>query len=234
MKRNLPLVLIAGVLVVAFVAGVVLFRSKQATLSEPFRTAQGPAIPPVALASPSAAGKARVEVPSPNGVSVTVEEYGDYQCPPCGVLHPELKEIIAEYGPQIDFAFRNFPLPTIHKNAMIAAQAAEAARLQGRFWQMHDHLYENQNAWKDEPNPRQTFIKYARDLGLDSGRFDRDLDSSEVKQHIAKDKQLADSLEVVGTPTILIEGRQLKAEVTTGEGIRKGINAMLARKAAGR
>ena len=233
MKRNLPLVIIAGVLVVALVAGYFLYRSQQATTSAPFATTQTPATSPIAPpAKVSPESKGNGEVKSPIDVSVLLEEYGDYQCPPCGQLHPELKKIKAEYGPRIDFVFHNLPLPTLHKNAMIAAQAAEAARLQGRFWEMHDYLYEHQNDWKDEENPRATFTKYAQALALDQLRFARDLDAPEVQQHIAQDMQRANSLGVTGTPTILIDGRQLKVEVTTPEGIRKGLNVMLTRKAA--
>jgi protein-disulfide isomerase len=167
-------------------------------------------------------------------VVVTVEEYGDYQCPPCGLLHPEMKKIELEYGPRINFVFRNLPLPQIHKNALLAAKAAEAARLQNRFWEMHDRLYETQNAWKDEGDPRLIFTHYARELGLDTERFAQDMDGIDVQRRLTEDKQQADSLGIEGTPTVLIEGRQLKFESTTGEGIRKGIDLMLARKAAGK
>jgi protein-disulfide isomerase len=229
MKRNLPLVIIAGMLVIACVATYVLFRSKQASLSAPFREKE--VTQPVALASPSPSVNATVASKIPVGVSVTVEEYGDYQCPPCGLLHPELKKIKSEYGASIDFVFRNYPLPTIHKNAVIAAQAAEAARLQDRFWQMHDHLYDHQAEWKDDANPRSIFTKYAQDLGLDAKRFEKDIDGHEVQQRLAQDKQRADSMGVAGTPTIFIEGRQLKVEATNPDGIRKGIDRMLAEKA---
>lgn len=230
MKRNLPLILIAAVLLGSCVVAFFLYRSKQAALSAPFKATPSPVTTPSALPSAVAETTPSVPLASPTGVSVTVEEFGDYQCPPCGKLHPELKRIEAEYGARIEFVFRNLPLPTIHKNALVAARAAEAARLQGRFREMHDHLYDNQNAWKDEADPRPTFSKYAQDLGLDVPRFDRDMDGPEVQTRLAQDTQRADSMGVQGTPTILIEGRQLKAEVTTPEGIRKGINRMLAVK----
>jgi protein-disulfide isomerase len=169
----------------------------------------------------------------PSTVAVTVEEYGDYQCPPCGLLHPEIKKIQYEYGNRVNFVFRNLPLTKIHKNALVAAQAAEAARVQNRFWQMHDRIYESQNEWKDQENPRQTFIEFAQGLGLDINRFARDMEGAEVQRRLAEDQQHADSLEVVGTPTIFVDGRQLKPEVTTAEGIRKGINIMLTHKATG-
>ena len=236
MKRNLPLVLIAAVLVGAVIATWLLYRSKQSGPTAPF-TSQTPATPTVASPAPASAATAppvTKEIKTPANVSVTVEEYGDYQCPPCGLLHPELKKIETEYGPRVNFVFHNLPLTTMHKNALSAAQAAEAARLQGWFSQMHDHIYEKQSDWKDEENPRATFTRYAREFGLDTKRFARDMDGPEVQKRLSEDKQRADSLGVNGTPTVFIEGRQMKAEVTTGEGIRKGIEVMLARKAGGR
>ena len=164
-------------------------------------------------------------------VSVTLEEFGDYQCPPCGLLHPELKSIKADYGKRLTFIFSNFPLSRIHKNAQAAAQAAEAARLQGSFWQMHDTLYEHQKEWKDESDPRPIFRKFAGEIGIDLRRFDRDVDSPGVKARIDADSKRAESLNIEGTPTILIEGQQLRTEAMTREGIRQGIEAMLQRKA---
>ena len=235
MRRYVPFVIIIAVLVAAVAVVAVVLRSKkngaEATLFTP--TAATPAPSPTQSDTPQPVSSATpTQAKDLPNVSVTVEEFGDYQCPPCGLLHPELKKIEAEYGNRIDFAFRNFPLTRNHKNAMAAAQAAEAARIQDRFMKMHDLIYENQSAWKDQDDPRPTFVKYARDLGLDMKRFTRDMDGAEVQQRIAADTQRALSLGVQGTPTILIEGQQLKAEVTNPEGIRKGIDVMLAKKAA--
>jgi protein-disulfide isomerase len=174
-----------------------------------------------------------VAMPSnlPAGVSVTVEEFGVYQCPPCGLLHPELKKIAAEYGTRVNIVFRNFPLTMNHKNALPAAQAAEAARLQGHFDEMHDRIYEHQNEWKDLEDPRPIFAKYAKEIGLDQKVYARDVDGLEVQQKIEFDKKTALARGVNGTPTIFIEGNQLKPEVTNLEGLRSGINIMLTRKA---
>jgi protein-disulfide isomerase len=234
MNRYFPFVIIIAVLLAAIAGASVLFRSKQTgTVGDsPFTvaTSSTPAATPTQI-STQAPPQTPVQAKDLANVSVTVEEYGDYQCPPCGVLYPELKKIAVEYGNRIDFLFHNFPLTKNHKNALAAAQAAEAARLQDHFWQMHDRIYDNQSVWKDQEDPRPTFTKYARDLGLDLKRFARDLDGPEVQQRIAEDRQRADSLGIEGTPTVLIEGRQLKAEVTTPEGIRRAIDLMLARKA---
>ncbi|MCU1267680.1 MAG: formate/nitrite transporter [Acidobacteria bacterium] len=233
MRRYLPIVII-GVVLVAVVAGALLLvRSKKTATTAPF-VAQGTPAPSTTppVTRPSVTPENTIPA-IPVGVGVAVEEYGDYQCPPCGLLHPEMKKIEQEYGARINFVFRNLPLTQLHKNALAAAQAAEAARLQSRFWEMHDRIYETQDAWKDDGNPRSIFINYAHELGLDVERFTRDMDGTEVQGRLKADRDRADSLAVVGTPTILIEGRQLKVENINGEGIRKGINVMLARKASG-
>jgi len=161
-----------------------------------------------------------------------LEEYGDYQCPPCGELYPDLKKIEGEYGNQLHLVFHYLPLTRLHKNAMAAARAAEAARLQNKFWEMHDRLYRNQKAWADEEDPRPIFISYARELGLNTAQFQGDMESNRVDQAISADIQRAQSLGINGTPTILIDGHQLRAEATNLDGIRRGINVMLERRAA--
>lgn len=227
MKRFLPGIIIIIVLATAVTGGIALFRSTRPSPvvnSTPFTAATPATTVAHAVASP-------VMGPVSENVSVTLEEFGDYQCPPCGLLHPELKSIKADYGKRLNFIFRNFPLSRIHKNAQAAAQAAEAARLQGSFWQMHDTLYEHQIEWKDESDPTPVFRKFAGEIGLDLKRFDRDLDSLEVKARIDADSRRAESLKIEGTPTILIEGNQLLTEAMTAEGIRRGIEVMLQRKA---
>ncbi len=168
----------------------------------------------------------------PDDYVVTVEEFGDYQCPPCAELHPILKRLKGEFGVRLNLVFRNLPLSSIHKNALVAAQAAEAARMQNRFWEMHDLLYENQNLWKDEANPRPRFLKFARDLGLDTGRFAADMQSEQVQLRIQADRDAAVGKGIDGTPTVLINGRQLRPEATTYDGIRRGIEAMRGRGTA--
>jgi protein-disulfide isomerase len=162
---------------------------------------------------------------------VTLEEFGDYQCPPCGQLHPTLKKLKQEYGANLNFIFRNLPLTKIHQNALAAAQAAEAARIQNRFWEMHDLLYENQSLWKDDINPRSIFTKFAADLGLNAAQFVRDLDGKQIQMRIEADADAAAKQSIDGTPTILINGRVLRAEMTTPEGVRKGIEVMLSARA---
>jgi len=229
MKRLLPGIIIIIVLFTAVTGGIALFKLTRPTPvavnSSPFTAAT----PAATLASPGASPVMDHSVSEKP--SITLEEFGDYQCPPCGLLHPELKSIKADYGKRLNFIFSNFPLSRIHKNAQAAAQAAEAARLQGSFWQMHDTLYERQKEWKDERDPRGIYRKFASEIGLDLMRFDRDFDSLGVKAKIDADSKRAESLNVEGTPTIFIEGKQLPNESMTAEGIRQGIEVMLRRNA---
>lgn len=169
-----------------------------------------------------------VKVNSP----IILEEYGDYQCQPCGLLYPELKQIEHEYKDQVRFVFHHFPLPSLHKNAMAAAHAAEAARNQSKFLEMHDLLYTNQKAWSELPNPRETFLSYARQLKLNVDQFTADMDGDAVDQRIKADQQRGAALGVTGTPTVFIDSQRLRYEATNLEGLRRGLNVMLERKAA--
>jgi protein-disulfide isomerase len=232
MKRYLPFIIIAVVLIGG--VGAFFALSKKGTTDKTNSAFAGPT-PGAPGSSPAAAKNSspegltrpNVKVSSP----VLVEEYGDYQCPPCGVLYPELKKIEKEYGEQVRFVFHHFPLVKIHKNALAAAHAAEAARLQGKFIQMHDLLYANQSVWKDQEDPRSTFIAYANSLGLNVDRFRTDMESTRVDQAVAADLQRGQAAGVTGTPTVFIEGYMLRYEATNFDGIRQGINVMLQRKA---
>jgi protein-disulfide isomerase len=158
---------------------------------------------------------------------VTLEEFGDYQCPPCGALFHELKKIESEYGDRLRLIFRHYPITERHKNAVLAAHAAEAAGSQNKYWEMHDRLYETQKDWAETDSARSTFINYARDLKLDVERFTHDMDGDEADARISADRQRAQVLGVIGTPTLFVNGRQLKAEAMTPELIRKAIDFML-------
>jgi protein-disulfide isomerase len=222
MQKYRAFLIIAIVLVAAVAGTAFLLRSSRNQDSSTAAT-------PIPTSFPAGASPERT---LPSGAVVTLEEFGDYQCPPCGALHPGLKKLKQEFGANLNFIFRNLPLTTIHKNALIAAQAAEAARVQNRFWEMHDLLYESQNLWKDDINPKTIFVKFAGDLGLDTARFARDMEDKQVQMRIEADKDAAAQLGVSGTPTILIEGREIRTEATTEDGIRKGIRLLLARKTA--
>jgi len=169
-----------------------------------------------------------VKVSSP----VVIEEYGDYQCPPCGQLYPELKQIEAEYGDQVRVVFHHFPLMKMHKNALMAAHAAEAARNQGKFWEMHDKLYRNQKEWSELVDPKPIFSTYAHQLNLKIDQFESDLGSNLIDQKISADMQRGQSVGVTGTPTVFLDSLPLNYEATNLPGLRRAINILLERKAA--
>jgi formate-nitrite transporter family protein len=219
MSKYRPFLVIAIVLVVALGAGYFLLRARRT--QQTIDGAENTTSISQATTSP--------ERKIPPDVVVTLEEFGDYQCPPCGLMHPTLKKLKQELGPNLNFVFRNLPLTSVHKNAMVAAQAAEAARMQNKFWEMHDLLYENQDLWKDDINPKTIFIKFAADLGLDTGRFVKDMESEQLQLRIQADVDAAAQLGLQGTPSILINGRQLRPEATNPEGVRKGVEVMLSR-----
>ena len=118
---------------------------------------------------------------------ITLVEYGDYQCPFCGQYFPIVKQVQAEFNDQIAFQFRNFPLVSVHQNAFAGARAAEAAALQGKFWEMHDLLYQNQSQWSEGGDPTSFFKQYALQLGLNVDQFNKDYASTKVNNAINAD-----------------------------------------------
>jgi protein-disulfide isomerase len=235
MKRYLPLIIIVGVLAVALGAGVTLWRSSKQTSSatQPFTpSTQTPAPAQTAAAnrtSTTPSGQtppASVHVRGAANAKVTLEEYGDYQCPPCGLLFHDLKGVEKEYSSQMRFVFRHFPLSG-HIHARTAAHAAEAAGLQGKFWEMHDMIYQNQLTWSPAVDARSFFVQYARDLRLDVDRFTRDMDSPEVDARVTADYERGVSLGVNGTPAVFMNGQMMNPNAVTPEGLRKGLNYLL-------
>jgi protein-disulfide isomerase len=130
---------------------------------------------------------------------VTLVEYGDYECPYCGRAYPVVKKIQTELGDRMRFVFRNFPLNTIHPHASVAAQAAEAAGAQGKFWEMHDLLYEHQD---DLDNA--DMVQYALKIGLEVYRFEADVASEVFAPRVREDFRSGVRSGVNGTPTFFI------------------------------
>jgi protein-disulfide isomerase len=139
----------------------------------------------------------------PDSAPVTLVEYGDYQCPHCGRAYPIVKAVQERLGARLRFVFRNFPLRTIHPHAEHAAEAAEAAAPHGRFWEMHDALFEHQSALDDEHLGR-----YAEALGLDRARFDRELRDGTYARRVREDFTSGVRSGVNGTPSFFINGRR--------------------------
>jgi protein-disulfide isomerase len=260
MRRYLPFAIISAVLLIALGTGLALFRWKQphsaataplvpvasvtpATTVVP-ATSIAPAAPsasgvPAAQVAPTVPvfqetpGQPETALPHFRGganAPVTIEEFGDFQCIPCGNLFPKLKKVEADYGERLRMVFRHKPMQK-HEHAVLAARAAEAAGLQGRFWEMHDLLFENSLRWTKgvdtvgpETSPsrrlespllampvevRDVFLRYAEILKLDVERFKTDMDSDEVKTRIEADQARADALAIDRTPTLYINGHLL-------------------------
>lgn len=139
-----------------------------------------------------------------DSAKVTVIEFIDFECEACGAAHPIVKQILDEYKGKIQFVVRNFPN---HKNSILAANFAEAAGEQGKFWEMHDKLFQNQKEWGEKQTPqKELFLKYARELGLDMEKLTATVDSNKFTGKINRDKQEGISIGVDATPTFYING----------------------------
>ena len=141
---------------------------------------------------------------------VQFTEYGDFQCPGCGSAYPKVKKVTEKYKDQVAFIFRNFPLVSAHPNARAAAAAAEAAGLQGKYWEMHDKLYENQLAWQNLSAAERTpsFASYANEFGLNVETFKSDMTSAKVNQKISFDQAVGKKAKVDATPTFYLNGQK--------------------------
>jgi protein-disulfide isomerase len=206
MKRYAPFLIVGLVAAAAIGGGTIFYRAKLA------------ANPPLKISKEAADAKQTGHVLGPADAPITLEEFGDFQCPPCGKLSEPINQLQKQHNLRI--IFREFPLP-MHAHAREAAYAAEAAGLQGRFWQMHDLLFREQPVWSNSPDARTLFNAYAGMLQLDLDRFKRDMDSSDVIQQVETDQQRGAQIGVRTTPTIFLNNEavppeQLKPENFTG------------------
>jgi len=162
--------------------------------------------------------------------SVTLEEFGDFECPPCGHLSEPINQLEHDYRGRVCVIFRNFPLAN-HKHARDAAQAAEAAGLQDRFWQMHDVLYREQALWSISEDVRSLFKAYAGTIGANVPQFEKDIDSEQVKKRVAADQQQGNTLGVSTTPSIFINDQAVPVAQINPPGLRAAVDAALKQKA---
>jgi protein-disulfide isomerase len=201
MKRLLkPVVVI--VVAVGVAAGAAVFLSRSAE-------------PPAENSAPS--GHVDIKgghIRGPEKAQVTLVEFGDYECPVCGVYHPLVKELLSRYPDKLRLEFHHFPLVGVHANAMIGAMAAEAAGEQGHFWEMHDSLFEHQQAWGESRNPEPVLIALATNIGLDVNKFMQSLRSPALQNRILQDVALATELHLNETPTFLIDGQRVHVKLS--------------------
>jgi protein-disulfide isomerase len=161
------------------------------------------------------------------GAPVVLEEFGDFECMPCSVVWPVLEKLEHEFGQQLVVVFREHPLKK-HRFALDAARAAEAAGLQGKFWEMHDTLYRNRATWVPAPYIGPYLNDYAAQLGLDVDRFKADMDGAEITRRLAADWDRGDSLGVDRTPIIYLNGEKVPVTDYNEKGFRARIEKALA------
>lgn len=165
---------------------------------------------------------------NPNAL-VTLEEFGDFECPSCKNLATFLDQMVKEYHPRVRLIFRNFPL-AMHQHAREAALAAEAAGLQGRYWEMHDTLYREQPVWSSASDAGVLFDTYAETLGLDMHQFRKDVKSDKVRERLEFDQVRAKSLRIKTAPTLFVDKREMGMNDRTPEGVRRLVDEALKAK----
>jgi protein-disulfide isomerase len=219
MKRYLPFIIVGAVALATLGSGAMLYRAKRPHLLT---------IPTDKNVSGKGAAES-VHVRGNPDAPVTLEEFGDFQCPPCGSMAGFIDRLLKEYHPNLKVIFRNFPLP-VHKFAREAALAAEAAGLQGHYWEMHDVLYREQAVWSKADNAQELFHSYAGMLGLNLDQFKKDMQSEKVRERVDSDQERGNSLGVKSTPTVFINNQEVAPNEKTPNGLRATINAALKQK----
>ncbi len=208
MKKIIPTIIIIGLIVL--VIGFVIYaisRPDNAAITTNVKCTKPSKV------EADAAKLSQGNFKGPEDAKVTLSEFGDYQCPACSQYHQFIKEsILPKYDGKLKFVFLNFPLPQIHDNAQSAAQAAEAAALQGKFWQMHDILYERQKEWEKLRDPRGKFESYAKELSLNVSQYKLDFEDCKVIDIINNQVALGEAFNLKGTPSFFVNGVQVDTD----------------------
>jgi len=213
MKRYLPLIVIGAAGLAVLAGGPLLCQTMQSHR----------------LTSPASETISRndlaksVHIRGNPDAPVTLEEFGDFECPSCKNVATFLDQVVKEYEPQVRVIFRNFPL-AMHEHSREAALAAEAAGLQGRFWEMHDRLFQEQEVWSSGTDAQVLFDSYAETLGLDVNQFRKDVKGDKVRERLESDLARARSLGVEVAPTLFIDRRQVEKKDGTPEKVHSLID----------
>ena len=158
---------------------------------------------------------------------VTLIEYGDFECPACQQFYPIVKQVKEEFGDKITFQFRHFPLNQIHPHAYQASRAAEAAGKQGKFFEMHDLLYENQQNWKGLSDVTDVFEGFAEQIGLNMEQYRTDVISGNIGAAIDADIKEGQGVGANSTPTFVINGQKVEENPRTFEAFKELINSKI-------
>lgn len=198
MTQEVKVVVGIAVVTLAIIVGAIFFMSKPSQQSQNIERVTD---------TQQLIGDAKRSI---NGATdkVTIVEFADFQCPACGAAHPIVKQILSDYKGKVTYVFRHFPLP-MHKNAVSAAIAAEAAGEQGKFFEYHDLLFNNQKDWGESTNSQELFLSYAEMLQLDTAKFKEALDKKANAERIQTDQDAGIALGVNSTPTFFINGEKI-------------------------
>ena len=232
-KNKLPLIIIGLVGVVA-ILGAVFYANMARTSPNPQKNGGANAGNKAAgtktnVFANAAQGAQPAWMRGPANATVTIEEFADFECPSCARFEPILREIKTIYGDRVRVVFRHYPLTQTHQKAYDAARAAEAAGMQGKFWEMHDLLYDRQRDWTVSQDHRGEYANYAKQLGLDVEKFKTDMASGAAAARVDADKKRGESVQIRSTPSAFVNGRPLDyaSEMATSEGVRRAVEAAL-------
>lgn len=216
MRKYFPFLIIGFVALATLTSGTLLYRAKRAS----------------AISSGGQLGEpgAAAHFLGPARAKVTLEEFGDFQCPPCGILSEPVNQLSHDF-PQLRIVFKNFPLPN-HQHAREAAHAAEAAGLQGQFWKMHDLLYREQMTWTKATDVRALFGEYAAKIGCDVERFANDMVSEQVEALVKADQDEGTKLGVKNTPTVFLNNAMVPTASLDPKDLRVAVESALQGKVA--
>lgn len=200
MKKYLPAIIIS-LAVVAVLTFVVFASTSKNSDSSTTTTTNLSAADKKELAAGISRGPAEA--------TVVLTEFADFQCPACAATKPYVDALEKDYADKYRLVFKNYPLP-MHKNAMPAALAGEAANAQGKFWPMYDILYARQNQWNELADPTPKFVEYAKELGMDTAKFEHDVKNKTYADKIKADMDLGGKVGIEGTPTFFLNGEKIE------------------------
>jgi protein-disulfide isomerase len=205
-NNNVRNLIIATVCIIVIVIGVRLYKSEEVNSNIGLDPVKGP---------PDA--------------KVTIIEYSDFQCPACGFMQPVVNEIAKKYPKDVKVIYKNFPLTRAHKWAYTAALAGECAFDQGKFWEFHDTIFEQQKSWSTSANARDDFLRHAKNIGMDENRLNECIDSGNAKKRVDLDMSEGNRLNINSTPTFFINGKRVVGAWRVGEfdkQIKKAIESL--------
>lgn len=204
-KRNKAFILVLlGTFILLF-GGILLFTKGNS--SETTKTVSSTLLVPQASYQTSGFVNGAY-LPASSSAKVTLVEFGDYECPACAIYSPFIKQLLSEFSGQMNYVFRNYPLPQ-HKNALISSYAVESAGLQGKFWEMHEKVFLTQSDWANLTDPTDVFIGFAKELGLNTDKFISDLSSPEMTNKVKNDTADGNAVGLSETPTFYINGQKV-------------------------